>query len=58
VQVGYIERDGLMPDGRLVLIDWKGRRGHRRDVILELDASGVPVAEIARRLGFAIRSFT
>lgn len=40
-----------MKDGRLVLSDWEGRRRPRRDVIFELAASGVPVAEIARRLG-------
>jgi hypothetical protein len=39
-----------MKDGRLVLIDWDGQRRPRRDVILELAAAGVPVAEIARGL--------
>ena len=39
-----------MKDGRLVLVEWEGRRRPRRDVILELAAGGVPVAEIARRL--------
>ncbi len=39
-----------MKDGRLVLVEWEGRRRPRRDVILELAAAGVPVAEIARRL--------
>jgi hypothetical protein len=40
-----------MKDGRLALVEWEGRRRPRRDVILELAASGVPVAEIACRLG-------
>jgi hypothetical protein len=40
-----------MNHGRLVLVEWEGRRRSRRDVILELEAAGVPVAEIARRLG-------
>ncbi len=40
-----------MKDGRLILVEWEGRRRPRRDVILELAAAGVPVAEIARRLG-------
>ena len=39
-----------MKDGRLVLVEWEGRRRPRRDVILELAAAGVPVADIARRL--------
>lgn len=39
-----------MKDGRLVLVEWEGRARARRDVILELAAAGVPVAEIARRL--------
>jgi hypothetical protein len=39
-----------MKDGRLVVVEWQGRRRPRRDVILELAASGMPVAEIARRL--------
>ena len=39
-----------MADGRLVFVEWRGRRRPRRDVILELAESGVPVAEIARRL--------
>lgn len=39
-----------MKDGRLVLVEWEGRRRPRREVILELAAAGVPVAEIARRL--------
>ncbi len=40
-----------MRDGRLVMIDWQGRWRPRRDVILELQEAGVPVADIARRLG-------
>lgn len=39
-----------MKDGRLIEIEWEGRRRHRRDVIRELHATGMPVAEIARRL--------
>ncbi len=40
-----------MTDGRHVWIDWEGERRRRRDVINELHAAGVPVADIARRLG-------
>lgn len=40
-----------MPDGRLVMIEWEGRRRPRLDVIRELFDAGVPVADIARRLG-------
>ncbi len=40
-----------MTDGRLVLIDWEGRRRPRVDVIRELYGAGAPIAEIARRLG-------
>lgn len=39
------------PDGRLIYITWNGERRPRLDVIRELHAAGVPVAEIARRLG-------
>lgn len=42
-----------MRDGRLVVIEWDGQRRPRRDVILELHVAGLPVAEIARRLGVA-----
>lgn len=38
-------------DGRLVYITWNGERRPRLDVIRELHAAGVPVAEIARQLG-------
>jgi hypothetical protein len=38
-------------DGRLVMIEWQGRRRPRLDVIRELFAAGMPVADIARRLG-------
>ncbi len=40
-----------MTDGRHVWIEWEGKRRRRRDVINELHAAGVPVADIARRLG-------
>lgn len=39
-----------MDDGRLVMIDWQGRRRIRRDVIAELHDAGRSVAEIARDL--------
>lgn len=40
-----------VPDARLVMIEWEGRRRPRLDVIRELFDAGVPVADIARRLG-------
>ena len=43
-------RSRRMKDGRLVWVEWEGRRRPRRDVILELEAAGVPVGEIARLL--------
>lgn len=43
-------------DGRLVIIEWDGRRRPRVDVIRELHASGVRVADIARRLGVAYQT--
>ena len=42
-----------MKDGRLIEIEWEGRPRYRRDVIRELHAAGMPVAEIARRLDVA-----
>ena len=38
-------------DHRHVYIDWEGTNRPRVDVIREMHASGVPVADIARRLG-------
>jgi hypothetical protein len=38
------------------MIEWKGRRRARRDVIRELHASGGEVADIARRLGVSYQT--
>lgn len=40
-----------MGDGRLIWIDWEGRRRPRQDVIRELHRGGMSVGDIGRRLG-------
>jgi len=36
-----------MKDGRLLVIEWEGRRRPRRDVIRELAATGVLACQVA-----------
>lgn len=45
-----------MADDRIVIIEWRGRRRRRREVILELNASGGSVGEIARLLGISYQT--
>lgn len=42
--------------GKPIVIEWEGRQRVRRDVVSEMSGAGVPIAEIARRLGVSYQT--